>query len=112
MNGMNPTPAGWANGDMVIPPTFAWGSRVGTAPPNIPFPSYFNVNATHDLSLSITKVMGRHTLKSGFFNTHSYKAEQATGTNSFGSLSFQQDTPGTNAFDTSFGFANAAIGAF
>ena len=56
--------------------------------------------------------MGRHTLKAGYFNTHSYKAEQATGADSFGSISFSQDTVGTNAFDTSFGFANAAIGSF
>ena len=69
-------------------------------------------NATQDLALSLTKVAGHHTLKTGFFNTHSYKAEQATGADSFGTLNFQQDTPGTNAFDTSFGFANAAIGSF
>ena len=112
LNGMNPAPPAWVNGDFVKLPLFAYGSRVGSTPPNVPFPSYFNVNATQDLSLSLTKVMGRHTIKTGFFNTHSYKAEQATGFDSFGSINFQQDTPGTNAFDTSFGFANAAIGAF
>src|SRR4029453_18277686 len=73
---------------------------------------YFNVNATQDVSISLTKVMGRHVLKTGYFNTHSYKAEQATGVDSFGTLNFQQDAVGTNAFDTSFGFANAAIGSF
>jgi hypothetical protein len=109
---MNPAAPAWVNGDFLRQPTFAWGSRVGNAPPNIPFPTYFNVNATQDVSLSLTKVMGRHTIKSGFFNTHSYKAEQATGADSFGTLSFAQDTVGTNAFDTSFGFANAAIGSF
>ena len=118
LNGMNPAPPAWVNGDFVKPPAFSWGSRIGNnnnnapSPPNIPFPTYFNVNATQDLSLSLTKVMGRHTLKTGFFNTHSYKAEQATGADSFGSLSFAQDAVGTNAFDTSFGFSNAAIGAF
>jgi hypothetical protein len=118
LNGMNPAPPAWVNGDFLKPPTFAWGSRVGNnnanapSPPNIPFPSYFNVNATQDLALSLTKVMGRHTIKTGFFNTHSYKAEQATGFDSFGALSFAHDTVGTNAFDTSFGFANAAIGSF
>lgn len=54
---------------------------------------------------------GRHTFKTGFYNTHSYKAEQI-GNNAFGVLSFQQDAVGTNPFDTSFGFANAAIGSF
>ena len=95
----------------------AAGVRAGAAGsatrrPNIPFPSYFNVNATQDVAVSLTKVTGRHTIKTGFFNTHSYKAEQATGADSFGNLNFQQDTVGTNAFDTSFGFANAAIGSF
>ncbi len=112
LNGMNPAPPAWVNGDFVKPPAFSWGSRVGNAPPNIPFPTYFNVNATQDVALSLTKVMGRHTIKTGFFNTHSYKAEQATGADSFGTISFAQDTVGTNAFDTSFGFANAAIGSF
>ena len=112
LNKMNPAPPAWVNGDFVKPPTFAWGSRISNAPPNIPFPSYFNVNATQDVSISLTKVKGRHVIKTGFFNTHSYKAEQATGFDSFGALNFQQDAVGTNAFDTSFGFSNAAIGSF
>ena len=112
LNKMSPAPPAWVNGDFVRPPTFAWGNRVGNAPPNIPFPSYFNVNATQDVSISLTKVWRRHVIKTGFFNTHSYKAEQATSDQSFGTLNFQQDTVGTNAFDTSYGFANAAIGSF
>ena len=58
---MNPAPPAWVNGDFIKPPAFSWGSRVSPAPPNIPFPSYFNVNATQDVSISLTKVMGRHT---------------------------------------------------
>jgi hypothetical protein len=112
LNKMNPAPPAWVNGDFVKAPTFAWGNRIANAPPNVPFPSYFNVNATQDVSISLTKVMGRHVIKTGFFNTHSYKAEQATSFDSFGALSFQQDAVGTNAFDTSFGFSNAAIGSF
>ena len=64
------------------------------------------------MSISLTKVAGRHTYKIGLLQTHSYKAEQATDTNSFGTINFQQDAVGTNPFDTSFGFANAAIGTF
>ena len=112
LNAMNPTPPAWVNGDFVKPPQFTYGSRVGSAPPQIPFPGYFNVNATQDFSVSMTKIMGRHVVKAGFFNTHSWKAEQATDTNSFGTISFAQDTAGTNPFDTSYGFANAAIGTF
>ncbi len=112
LNGMSPTPPAWVNGDFQKPPQFSWGSRVGNAPPNIPFPGYFNTNATQDVSITLTKVAGRHTYKAGFYNTHSYKAEQATDVNSFGTINFQQDAVGTNPFDTSFGFANAAIGTF
>ena len=86
-----------------------WGSRVANAPPTIGFPGWFNINATQDFSISLTKVMGRHTFKTGFYNTHSYKAEQ-TSNNAFGTINFQQDAVGTNPCDTSFGFANAAIG--
>ena len=114
LEGMNPRSPAWVNGAFQKPPTFSWGSRIANAnaPPNLPFPSYFNVNATQDLVVSLTKVMGRHTLKTGYFNTHSYKAEQATNDQPFGAINFQQDTVGTNPFDTSFGFANAATGAF
>src|SRR4029453_8582559 len=110
LNGMNPAPPAWVNGDFLKAPTFSWGSRVTSAPPNMPFPSYFNVNATQDVSVSLTKVMGRHVIKAGYFNTHSYKAEQATGTDSFGTIGFGQDP--NNAFDPTYGFANAAIGSF
>ena len=92
-------------------PTFPWGGRVVNAPPTLGFPGWLNINTTHDFAISLTKVMGRHTIKAGFYNTHSYKAEQV-GNQAFGTINFPQDAVGTNPFDTSFGFANAAIGAF
>jgi hypothetical protein len=112
---MSPTPPAWVNGELVLPPTFAWGSRIANPPPSVAFPAYFNINETQDLAISLTKVIGSHTLKSGYYNTYSYKANQAaTGTtfSSFGTISFAQDTVGTNPCDTSFGFANAATGCF
>jgi hypothetical protein len=115
MANMRPTPPAWVNGDLLLPPSFAWGSRIANAPPNVPFPAYFNINETQDLALSLTKVVRRHTIKTGYYNTYSYKANQAaTGTtfSSFGTISFAQDTVGTNPCDTSFGFSNAAIGCF
>ncbi len=112
LNGMDPAPPAWVNGDFQKTPQFQWGNRISNSPPNTPFPGYFNINATQDVSISVTKVSGQHTYKAGFYYTHSYKAEQATDTNSFGTINFTQDTPGTNPFDTSFGFANAAIGTF
>ena len=58
--------------------------------------------------------MGRHTFKTGFYNSHSLKRENNVqgAADNFGTLNFEQDTVGTNPFDTSFGFANAAIGSF
>ena len=112
LNGMSPAPPAWVNGDFLKPPQFTYGSRVANAPPQTPFPGYFNINSTHDVSISLTKVVGHHTLKTGYYNTHSYKAEQATDTNSFGTINFQQDSVGTNPCDTSYGFANAAMGCF
>ena len=57
--------------------------------------------------------MGRHTLKMGFYITHSLKRENnVIGGDNFGTINFANDTVGVNPFDTSFGFANAAIGSF
>ena len=53
-------------------------------------------------------------MKTGFYNSHSLKRENNVqgAADNFGTLSFANDTVGTNPFDTSFGFANAAIGSF
>ena len=64
-------------------PTFQWGGRVANGPPNLGFPGWFNINATQDFAISLTKVKGRHSVKTGFYVTHSYKAEQ-TSNNAFG----------------------------
>src|SRR5438876_11319693 len=59
--------------------------------------------------------MDRHTFKGGFYNNHSYKA-QNTGAGGVANLTFQgyvnfgNDT--NNPLDTGFGFANAATGVF
>ncbi|MEO7273453.1 MAG: histidine kinase dimerization/phosphoacceptor domain-containing protein [Vicinamibacterales bacterium] len=104
-------PAFWDGTRISKVPVFQWGGRVANAPPTLGFPGWLNVNSTHDLAISLTKVLGRHTMKTGFYTTHSYKAEQV-GAQAFGTINFQQDAVGTNPFDTSFGFANAAIGTF
>jgi hypothetical protein len=111
----------WSGGQFLEPPSFSWGNRVnGTyAPPNFPFPGYLNINVTHDLSVSLTKVKGPHTIKGGYYFNHGYKGENfnasgggGTATSPFGLLSFGNDTPGVNPYDTSFGFANAALGSY
>jgi hypothetical protein len=102
-----PTPI-WQNGRIVMTPSFNFGNRVANAPPNIPFPGYLNINATKDVAVSLTKIAGRHTIKMGFYNTHSYKAQQRGGWN--GTINFQND--GNNPLDSQFGYANAALGIF
>ena len=59
--------------------------------------------------------MGSHTIKAGFYNNHSFKA-QNTGAGGIANLTFQgyvnfgNDT--NNGLDTGFGYANAATGVF
>lgn len=60
------------------------------------------------MAISLTRVAGRHTIKTGFYNTHSYKAQQRGGWN--GTINFNNDT--NNPLDSSFGYANAALGTF
>jgi Carboxypeptidase regulatory-like domain len=106
LNGVKPP--NFVDGRVVMPPTFQWGGLVANAPPNIPFPGYLNINATDDVSISLTKVWGRHTIKTGFYNTHSFKAQQRQGW--AGTLNFANDA--NNPIDSGFGFANAALGIF
>ena len=108
----------WDGTQVLLPPSFSWGNRVSSAtpapnyaPPNIGFPSQ-NVASSMDVSISLTKVWGRHTIKTGFYNQYSNKQQVQGGAAGGPSLNFTQDTVGTNPCDTSFGFANAAIGCF
>ena len=77
------------------------------------FPGFLNINRTQDFAVSLTKVWGAHTIKAGFYNNHSFKA-QNTGAGGVANLGFQgyvnfgNDT--NNALDTGFGYANAATG--
>jgi carboxypeptidase family protein len=98
----------WENGQILKTPNFTWAGRVANSPPNIPFPGFLNINATDDVSISLTKVAGQHTIKTGFYNTHSYKAQQQG--NPFGTLTFTNDA--NNPLDAQFPFANAALGIF
>jgi hypothetical protein len=112
LNNLNPV---WWDGTRInLPPAFSWGSRImGSAttgnlpgPPNLVFPGFLNINRTQDVAFSITKVAGRHTMKAGFYNNHSFKA-QNTGAGGVANLGFQgfvdfgDNT--NNALDTGFG---------
>jgi hypothetical protein len=96
----------------LLTPNFTWGSLISPAPPNVPFPGFINFNVTHDFSLSITKVAGHHTLKSGYYEIHRTKAQNASQPSSplFGSINFGNG--GNNPIDAGFGFANALLGVF
>lgn len=97
-----------ASGRYSLPPSFSWGSRVSPAPPLVNY-NGFGDNPTLDISVSATKIVSKHTMKVGFLRSRAYKTASA---GAFGTINFQQDTVGSNPFDTSFGFANAAIGSF
>lgn len=98
----------WDGSRLQMQPVYGWGGRIANAPPSMPFPGFLNVNQTWDMSISLTRVAGRHTIKTGFYNTHSYKAQQRGGWN--GTLNFNNDT--NNPLDSAFGYANAALGIF
>ena len=113
-------PPFWDGTRMNLPPNFAWGGRIGNtnqspSPPNQRYPGWLNINRTQDFAVSLTKVAGRHTMKAGFYNNHSFKA-QNVGAGGIANLSFQGfvnfGNDSNNALDTGFGFSNAAMGVF
>ena len=106
-------PPFWDGTMMNLPPIFTFGGRVGAAPPNQRYPGWLNINRTQDMSVSLTKVAGRHTMKGGFYNNHSFKAQNvgAGGGLSFqGTVDFTNDT--NNPLDSGFPYSNAALGVF
>ena len=68
-------PVFWDGTSVNLPPIFGWGGLIGAAPPNLQFPGWLNVNHTQDVAGSLTKIVGRHTLKAGAYFNHSYKAQ-------------------------------------
>ena len=108
-------PPFWDGTSLNLPPIFGWGGRIGAAPPQQRYPGWLNINRTQDVAISLTKVAGRHTMKGGFYNNHSFKA-QNVGAGGIPNLSFQGYVDfannANNALDTGFGYANAATGVF
>ena len=91
-----------------LPPQFSWGTRVANAPPNVAFPGNFIDTFSQNLTASVTKIWGSHTLKAGFYYLDS-RSRRNTG-NPVGAIQFNNDT--SNPLDTTFGYANAAVGVF
>jgi hypothetical protein len=108
-------PAFWDGTSINLPPIFSWGNRVGPDPPHQRYPGWLNINRTQDVSVSLTKIAGHHTMKAGFYNNHSYKA-QNVGAGGIPNLSFQGyvnfGETSNNGLDTGFGYANALTGVF
>ena len=102
-------PVFWDGTSVNLPPVFAWGGRIGAAPPNQRYPGWLNVNKTQDFSVSLTKIAGHHTWKAGFYNNHSYKAQNAN-ISWQGNIDFGNNT--NNPIDTGFGYANALLGVY
>ena len=96
--------------DDYIPNITFNGTRINTSPnlgtSNSPFHAY---NTTIDISDSLTKVWGAHTIKTGMYLQRSTKDQSsfsgANGTYNFG------DNP-SNPFDTGFGYSNALLGVY
>jgi hypothetical protein len=101
---------------MNLPPLMTFGNLISNAPPSIAFPEFLNINRTNDVSISLTKVQGAHTIKTGFYLNHSYKAQNrgsaaTSAQQAFqGVVDFGQDS--NNSLDTGFGYANAYLGIF
>jgi hypothetical protein len=98
----------------LIPNTTFGGSRIANSP-SIGGSScaacgpFRNYNTTIDLTDNLSKVLSRHTLKTGVYIHRSRKNQSAFADNN-GNYNFGDN--GNNSLDTGFGFANAAVGVF
>jgi hypothetical protein len=70
---------------------------------------FHNYNTTIDLSDNLTRIMGSHTIKTGFYMQRSRKNQTSFGDNN-GSYNFG-DTP-NNPYDTGYGYSNAILGVY
>ena len=70
---------------------------------------FVNYNTTIDLSDNLTKVWGKHTIKTGFYMQRSRK-NQTSFSNNNGSYNFGDNA--SNPYDTNFGFSNALLGVY
>jgi outer membrane receptor protein involved in Fe transport len=73
---------------------------------NAPFVNY---NTTIDFNDNLTKVWGKHTIKTGVYLQRNRK-DQTSFANANGSYNFGDST--SNPYDTGFGFSNALLGVY
>ncbi len=96
---------------MDLIPRFAFaGGRIANAPFfNTNQAPFTNFNTTYDVVANLTKVMGPHALKVGFYYQKSLKDQSAFADHN-GNYTFDNNT--NNPYDASHPFANAALGIF
>ena len=94
-----------------LPPRFTWGGRVGTTSPtnSTEYAPFINVNTSQDVSASLTKNWGQHTAKVGVYVNRGLKPQSSRAAAN-GSVAFTNDA--SNPFDSSYPFANAALGIY
>ena len=102
------SPANFDGTRVLLPPAFQWGGRVANAPPNTVYPGFADYSAVKDIAVSVTKVFGRHTIKTGYYKQTAAKRQNQG--NPFGTLNFGNDA--NNPLDSGYGYANAALGIF
>ena len=101
----------WDGDRVQVAPSFTWAGRIANSPPNNigPFGNFILDTDARNFNASITRLIGSHTAKAGYYY---YKSIQRRGEGPFnGSIVFTNDEV-NNPYDTSFPFANAAIGTF
>ena len=106
----NVGPEVWDGTRVLSVPSFTWQGRVANSPPNNigPFGNFILDTRTSNINFSVTKLYGSHTFKFGYYY---FNSNQRRGTGNFlGQISFTNDA--NNPIDTSYPFANAAIGVF
>jgi hypothetical protein len=70
---------------------------------------FTNFNTTYDFITNLTKVIGTHAVKAGFYYQHSLKPQSAFASFN-GNIDFSNSS--NNSFDSQNGFANAALGIY
>jgi hypothetical protein len=101
----------WDGQRVQVAPSFTWAGRVTNSPPNNigPFGNFILDTRASNFNASLTRIIGSHTAKVGYYY---YNSLQRRGEGPFnGSITFTNDEA-NNPYDTSFPFANAAIGTF
>lgn len=91
-------------------PQVGFGGKIANSPSfgtnDAPF---INHNTTLDITDGLSKIIGKHSLKFGFYGQRSWKDQS-----SFGAFDGQYNfgDTATNPLDTNFGFSNAALGVY